>query len=172
MQLCMQLCIATMHALQQAREMPEAWFKLHSALAVHSVNSNVAMASSSKGGRSRTTSKFGFDVTKPVKRGFLNKQGKTVQRFKNRFFVLYPGFLVYYDEETKWRRDYTRGDTLEVFFESRARVLYMFYSETLSGVRKMQICVSMSVTVLKVLPKPLLGQLLCFVLRAGLAPSS
>ena len=80
------------------------------------------MASSSKGGRSRTTSKFGFDVTKPVKRGFLNKQGKTVQRFRNRFFVLYPGFLVYYDEETKWRRDYTRGDTLEVFFESRARV--------------------------------------------------
>ena len=80
------------------------------------------MASSSKGGSSRTTSKFGFDVTKPVKRGFLNKQGKTVQRFRNRFFVLYPGFLVYYDEETKWRRDYTRGDTLEVFFESRARV--------------------------------------------------
>ena len=85
------------------------------------------MASSSKGGSSRPTSTFSFDVTKPVKKGFLNKQGKTIQRFKNRFFVLYPGFLVYYDEETKWRRDYTRGDTLEVFFESRARV-YIYYS--------------------------------------------
>ena len=73
------------------------------------------MASSSKGGSSRPTSTFSFDVTKPVKKGFLNKQGKTIQRFRNRFFVLYPGFLVYYDEETKWRRDYTRGDTLEVY---------------------------------------------------------
>ena len=135
-------------------------------------------SSSSKGGSSRTTSKFGFDVTKPVKRGFLNKQGKTVQRFKNRLFVLYPGFLVYYDEETKWRRDYTRGDTLEVFFESRARVYVninklICSSETLSGVRKVHgNCVSVSVTVPKVLPKPLHGQLLCFVLRAGLVPSS
>ena len=85
------------------------------------------MASSSKGGSSRPTSTFSFDVTKPVKKGFLNKQGKTIQRFKNRFFVLYPGFLVYYDEETKWRRDYTRGDTLEVFFEFRARI-YIYYS--------------------------------------------
>lgn len=105
----------------QAREMPEA-SALCTGSALGELKWSNTMASSSKGGSSRTTSKFGFDVTKPVKRGFLNKQGKTVQRFRNRFFVLYPGFLVYYDEETKWRRDYTRGDTLEVFFESRARV--------------------------------------------------
>jgi len=63
--------------------------------------------------KGRPSSKFSFDVTKPIKIGFLNKQGKSGSRFKRRFFVVYPGFLVYYDEDTKWRLDYSKGDTLE-----------------------------------------------------------
>jgi len=64
--------------------------------------------------KGRPSSKFSFDVTKPIKMGFLNKQGKSGSRFRRRFFVVYPGFLVYYDEDTKWRLDYSKGDTLEV----------------------------------------------------------
>ena len=64
--------------------------------------------------KGRPSSKFSFDVTKPIKIGFLNKQWKSGSRFKRRFFVVYPGFLVYYDEDTKWRLDYSKGDTLEV----------------------------------------------------------
>ena len=42
------------------------------------------------------------------------KQGAFNRAFKNRVFVLYPGFLVYYENETKWRLDLTKGETLGV----------------------------------------------------------
>ena len=57
---------------------------------------------------------FGFDLSKPMKKGTLLKQGQFHRAFKFRFFVLYPGFLVYYGEEQKWKLDITRGETLQV----------------------------------------------------------
>ena len=58
--------------------------------------------------------KFPFDVKKPIKSGYLQKQGKTRNGFKRRFFVLYKGYLVYYIDDEKWRFDTTKGDTLGV----------------------------------------------------------
>ena len=57
---------------------------------------------------------FAFDLSRPLKKGTLLKQGGIHKAFKHRFFVLYPGFLVYYDDATKWKLDMTRGETLGV----------------------------------------------------------
>lgn len=57
---------------------------------------------------------FAFDLSKPVRKGMLLKQGALHKAFKHRYFVLYPGFLVYYSEEGRWRFDVTRGETLGV----------------------------------------------------------
>lgn len=57
---------------------------------------------------------FAFDLSSPNKKGVLMKQGQYHKAFKHRFFVLYPGFLVYYDDETRWRLDVAKGDTLGV----------------------------------------------------------
>lgn len=54
--------------------------------------------------------KLAFDIEKPVKIGFLSKQGKTHKAFKQRFFVLYHNFLVYYADEKKWQFDKTVGN--------------------------------------------------------------
>lgn len=62
----------------------------------------------------RKTNAFRFDLSKPTKRGTLMKQGGLHRAFKYRFFILYPGFLVYYDTETKWKSDLTKGETLGV----------------------------------------------------------
>lgn len=51
--------------------------------------------------------KIKIDYKDPKKTGFLYKAGKTNKSLKNRFFVLYKNFLVYYDDETKWKRDIT-----------------------------------------------------------------
>jgi hypothetical protein len=51
--------------------------------------------------------KVRINFKEPLKTGFLSKAGKTNKSFKNRFFVLYKNFLVYYDDETKWKRDVT-----------------------------------------------------------------
>ena len=51
--------------------------------------------------------KIKIDFKEPLKTGYLQKAGKTNKSFKNRFFVLYKNFLVYYDDETKWKRDVT-----------------------------------------------------------------
>ena len=58
---------------------------------------------------------LGFDLSKPIKHGLLLKQGALHRAFKQRLFVLYPGFLVYYEDQPKWRLDVTRGDTLQVY---------------------------------------------------------
>ena len=57
---------------------------------------------------------FAFDLSKPLRRGYLLKQGQLHKAFKSRFFVLYPGFVVYYADEQKWRFDLTKGETLGV----------------------------------------------------------
>ena len=54
--------------------------------------------------------KLAFDIEKPLKIGFLLKQGKATKSFKQRFFVLYSNFLVYYSDERKWQFDKTVGN--------------------------------------------------------------
>ena len=52
--------------------------------------------------------KVRINFKEPLKTGFLSKAGgKSNKSYKNRFFVLYKNFLVYYDDETKWKRDIT-----------------------------------------------------------------
>lgn len=57
---------------------------------------------------------FPFDVRKPIRCGFLMKMRAKRKSFKRCFFVLYKGFLVYYEDDTKWKFDTTKGDTLGV----------------------------------------------------------
>ena len=57
---------------------------------------------------------FAFDLSKPVKKAMMLKQGHFHRAFKHRFFVLYPGFLVYYSDENRWATDITKGETLGV----------------------------------------------------------
>ena len=57
---------------------------------------------------------FAFELAKPSKRGMLMKQGSLHKAFKYRYFVLYPGFLVYYATENKWKVDLAKGETLGV----------------------------------------------------------
>ena len=59
-------------------------------------------------------STFAFELAKPSKRGMLMKQGSLHKAFKYRYFVLYPGFLVYYETENKWKVDLAKGETLGV----------------------------------------------------------
>jgi len=72
------------------------------------------MASRQPRGKGISRGGLNFDLSKPIKHGRLLKQGALHKAFKHRFFVLYPGFLVYYEEQTKWKLDVTRGDTLQV----------------------------------------------------------
>lgn len=53
--------------------------------------------------------KFSFDENQPLKCGFLRKQGEKLKNMKERFFVLYPNFLVYYTSVEKWQFDKTVG---------------------------------------------------------------
>ncbi len=53
--------------------------------------------------------KLEFDIEKPIKYGFLRKQGAALKGMKERFFVIYPNFLVYYTDATKWKFDLTVG---------------------------------------------------------------
>ena len=55
-----------------------------------------------------------FDLSMPLKRGNLLKQGAFHKAFKHREFILYPGFLVYYDNEKCWRHDIAKGEELGV----------------------------------------------------------
>ena len=57
---------------------------------------------------------FNFDLRKPQRTGYMLKQGRLHRVFKRRFFVLYPGFLVYYEDDIKWKSDLAKGDTLGV----------------------------------------------------------
>lgn len=61
---------------------------------------------------------FGFDLTKPLRGGWLLKQGGSHKAFKKRFFVLYPGFLIYYNSPDKYKYDVARS-TLAVSCRER-----------------------------------------------------
>ena len=52
---------------------------------------------------------FGFDLNKPLRGGWLLKQGGSHKAFKKRFFVLYPGFLIYYSSPDKYKYDVARS---------------------------------------------------------------
>ena len=54
-------------------------------------------------------SKVLFDYTKPELHGYLYKQGALHKAFKKRYFVLYPGYLVYYTDEAKYLADVAKG---------------------------------------------------------------
>lgn len=58
---------------------------------------------------SQPKTKLAFDESKPLKYGFLKKQGEKMKHLKERFYVLYPNFLVYYTDATKWQFDKTVG---------------------------------------------------------------
>ena len=58
--------------------------------------------------------KIPFDIANPKKTGCLLKEGRIFKINKAREFILYPGFLVYYEDANSWRLDITRGNTLEV----------------------------------------------------------
>lgn len=57
------------------------------------------------------------DITKPLYKGHIYKQGHGHKSFNKRYFVLYPKLLVYYDHEQDYLRDLERG-TLEVSGQS------------------------------------------------------
>ncbi|KAL5477420.1 hypothetical protein EMCRGX_G024218 [Ephydatia muelleri] len=50
---------------------------------------------------------FKFDLATPLLTGTLSKKGRT-GIFKKRFFVLYPDFLVYYNDSRTWHSDVWR----------------------------------------------------------------
>ena len=62
---------------------------------------------------------FGFDLNKPLRAGWLLKQGGSHKAFKKRFFVLYPGFLIYYNSPDKYKYDVARS-TLAVSWREHA----------------------------------------------------
>ena len=53
--------------------------------------------------------KLAFDMSQPLKYGFLKKKGEKMKLMKERFYVLYPNFLVYYTDAQKWKFDKTVG---------------------------------------------------------------
>ena len=67
--------------------------------------------------------KMEFDIDKPIKCGFLRKQGRALKGMKERFFVVYPGFLIYYTDATKWKFDLTVG-SLQVSCYVFAQLLF------------------------------------------------
>ena len=71
--------------------------------------------------------KVKINFKEPLKTGFLSKAGKTNKSFKNRFFVLYKNFLVYYDDETKWRRDVT-VERLEVNIAQQCTIFQFLFA--------------------------------------------
>lgn len=73
---------------------------------------------------------FAFELSRPSKKGTLMKQGAWHTAFKYRYFVLYPGFLVYYDSENKWKVDIARGETLGVSVTSLQPRCYVGFTST------------------------------------------
>ncbi len=79
------------------------------------MSSSAAAASASKPVKKPQTAhqpktKYAFDVEKPLKNGYLKKRGRVTNKMSERFFVLYPNFLVYYDKSADWGRDKNAGN--------------------------------------------------------------
>ena len=55
----------------------------------------------------------GVDIASPLLTGYMYKEAHTHVVFHKRFFVLFPGVLVYYEKETDYRKDVAKG-SLEV----------------------------------------------------------
>lgn len=55
----------------------------------------------------------GLDLSAPLHSGYMYKEAHTHVVFHRRFFVLFPGVLVYYEKEAEYQRDVARG-SLEV----------------------------------------------------------
>lgn len=95
----------------------------HSRLGVIRQNASRQMAQSAVQGSSSPVigarGVFGFDLNKPLRGGWLLKQGGSHKAFKKRFFVLYPGFLIYYSSPDKYKYDVARN-TLAVSRLQRA----------------------------------------------------
>ena len=51
----------------------------------------------------------GIDVSRPILQGRVFKQFRSETGFNKRYFVLYPGILVYYKHERDYRSDIKRG---------------------------------------------------------------
>lgn len=58
---------------------------------------------------SQPKTKLAFDESQPLKYGFLKKKGEKMGGMKERFYVLYPNFLIYYTDASKWQFDKTVG---------------------------------------------------------------
>ena len=89
--------------------------KREKGLAMSSPNKNKKYQKSPQAQR-----KFAFDLNKPIMTGYLGKQGELFGvTFKQTFFILYPGFLVYYSDKDTWRYDLQRGETLGVSINTK-----------------------------------------------------
>ena len=55
----------------------------------------------------------GVDIANPLHSGYMYKEAHSHLVFHKRFFVLFPGALVYYEKESEYNKDVARG-TLEV----------------------------------------------------------
>lgn len=94
---------------RQIRQYP--WPQYHSSSLGHSRSRQMAQ-SAVQGSASPVIGArgvFGFDLNKPLRGGWLLKQGGSHKAFKKRFFVLYPGFLIYYSSPEKYKYDVARS---------------------------------------------------------------
>lgn len=71
------------------------------------------MSRSPRSGHKTRSLLAGVDLSKPIYKGYMYKQGHEHLAFNLRFFALYSAALVYYDNEDHFKRDVFRG-TLEV----------------------------------------------------------
>ena len=49
------------------------------------------------------------DLQTPIHKGYMYKQSSLFGAFNRRFFALYPGYLVYYENEHDFNVDTARG---------------------------------------------------------------
>ena len=51
-----------------------------------------------------------FDVDKPLREGYLFKEGGSTKSWHKRYFALYPGVLVYYYKFSYYKKDREKGN--------------------------------------------------------------
>ena len=50
-----------------------------------------------------------IDIGKPLREGFLFKEGGSTKSWRKRYFALYPGLLVYYQKFSHYKKDREKG---------------------------------------------------------------